>query len=60
MHIFAVFSRQPKLKKESGTSFWCMFSTYFFHKNVPYLILYQLTQFQYRTYFPSQDIKQCF
>ena len=30
----------------------------FFHKNIPYLILYQLTMFQYQTYFSSQDIKQ--
>ena len=29
-----------KIKKQSGTSFWCMFSEWFFHKNVPHLILY--------------------
>ena len=27
--------------KGSGTSVWCTFSARFFHKNVPYLILYQ-------------------
>ena len=27
---------------ESKTSFWCTFSASFFHKNVPYLILYQI------------------
>ena len=30
----------------------------FFHKNISYLILYQLTKFQCHTFFPSQDIKQ--
>ena len=30
----------------------------FFHKNVPDLILYQLTKFHSHTIFPSQDIKQ--
>ena len=44
--------------KGSGTSFWCTFSVWFFHKNVPYLILYQWTKFQCHTFFPSQDIKQ--
>ena len=29
----------------------------FFHK-IPDLMLYQLTQFQCHTFFPSQDIKQ--
>ena len=45
-------------KKGSGTSFWCTFSAWFFHKNVPYLILYQWSKFQCHTFFPSQDIKQ--
>ena len=47
-----------KTKKGSGASFWCTFSACFFHKNVPYLILYQLTKFQCHTLFLSQDIKQ--
>ena len=34
-----------------------IFCIFFFHKNVTYLILYQLTKFQYQT-FPSQYIKQ--
>ena len=46
------------IKKGFGTSFWCTFSIYFFHKNVPYLILYQLVMFQYPTHFPFQDIKR--
>ena len=52
---FGLFS---KIKKGSGASFWCTFSAWFFHKNVPYLILYQWTKFQCHTLFLSQDIKQ--
>ena len=51
---FGLFS---KIKKGSGTSFWCIFSAWFCHTNVLYLILYQLIKFQYHTFFPSQDIK---
>ena len=47
-----------KIKKLSEASFWCTFSAWFFHKNVPYLILYQWTKFQCHTLFLSQDIKQ--
>ena len=47
----------PKLKTGSGTSLWCTFYAWFFHKNVPCLILYLWTKFQC-TFFPSQDIKQ--
>ena len=52
------FGLFTKIKKGSGTSFWCTFSAWFFHKNVPYLILYQWTKFQCHTLFLSQDIKQ--
>ena len=52
---FGLFS---KIKKGSGAGFWCTFSTWFFHKNVPYLILYQWTKFQCHTLCLSQDIKQ--
>ena len=52
---FGLFS---KIKKESGTSFWCICSAWFFHKNVPYLILYHWKKFQCHTLFPSQDMKQ--
>ena len=52
---FRLFS---KIKKGSRASFWCTFSAWFFHKNVPYLILYQWTKFQCHTLFLSQDIKQ--
>ena len=47
-----------KFKNGSGTSFWYIFSALFFHKNISYLISYQLTKFQYHTFFPSEDIKQ--
>ena len=42
----------------SGASIWCAFSALFFYKNIPYLILYQWTKFQYHVLFLSQDIKQ--
>ena len=45
----------PKL--ERGLGFWCTFSEKISHKNVPYLILYKLTKFQYYT-FLSQDVKR--
>ena len=32
-----------KIKKGFGINFWCTFSAWFFHKNVPYLIIYQLS-----------------
>ena len=47
MTCFGLFS---KIKKKSGTSFSCKFSTWFSHKNVPYLILDQLTKFQYYSF----------
>ena len=52
------FGLFTKIKKGSGTSFWCTFSAWFFHGNVPYLILYQWTKFQCHTFFTSEDIKQ--
>ena len=54
-NCFGLFS---KIKKGSGTSFLCAFSTWLFHKNVSYLILYQWTNFQCHTFFSSEDIKQ--
>ena len=45
LHTMGFLGYLPKLKKESGTSLWCTFSTLFFHKNVLYLILYQWTKF---------------
>ena len=51
---FGLFS---KIKKGSRASFWCTFCTLFFHKNVPYLILYESTKFQCHTLFLSQYIK---
>ena len=44
--------------QNSGTSFSCTFSELFFHRNVPYLILYQWKKFQFHTFFPSQNKKQ--
>ena len=40
---FGVFT---KIKKMSGISFWCTFSTWFFHTNTPYLIVYQCINWQ--------------
>ena len=54
------FRSFTKIKKGSGTSFWCTFSKWFVHKNVPYLILYRWIKFQCHTFFDSQDIKQKF
>ena len=52
------FGLFTKIRKGSGTSFCYIFSPLYFHKNVPNLILYQLTKFQCHTFFPTQDIKQ--
>ena len=52
---FALFR---KIKKGSGTSFWCTFSAWVLHKKVLYLILYQQTKFQCHALFLSQDIKE--
>ena len=38
-----------KIRKRSWTNFWCTFSAWFFHKNVHYLILVQLTKLQCHT-----------
>ena len=54
----ACFGLFTKIKKGPGTSFWCILSAWFFHKNVPYLIIYQWTKFQCHTFFPLPDIKQ--
>ena len=51
------FGLFTKIKKGSGTSFWYIFSAWFSHKKIPYLILYLWTKFQLHTFFPSQDIK---
>ena len=52
------FELLSKIKKGSAANFWCTFSAWFFHKNIPYLILYQWIKFQCHTLFLSQDIKQ--
>ena len=52
----AILGYLQKLKM--GISFWCTFSAWFSHANVPYLILYQLTKFQCHIFFASQDIKR--
>ena len=52
------FGLFTKIKKGSWTGFWCIISAWFFHKNVPYLILYQLTKFQCQIFFLSSNIKQ--
>ena len=52
------FGLFTKIKNGFGISFWRTFYAWFFHKNVPYLIPYQLTKFQRHICFPSQDIRQ--
>ena len=52
------FELLSKIKKGSVANFWCTFSALFFHKDIPYLILYQWIKFQWHTLFLSQDIKQ--
>ena len=47
-----------KIIKRFGTSFCCIFSAWFFCKNVLYLILPLWTKFQCCYFFRSQDIKQ--
>ena len=54
----AVLDYLAKVKMGLGLAFGAHFLHGFFHKNVPYLILYQWTKFQCHTLFPSQDIKQ--
>ena len=55
----AVLGCLPKLKRSLDVAFGAHFQhDLFFHENVPYLILYQLTKFQCPNFFPSQDIKQ--
>ena len=54
----AVLGYLAKLEKGLGLSFQAHFLHNFSVKNVPYLILYQLTKFQCHTLFLSQDIKQ--
>ena len=44
-------------KKGPRLAFGAYFLHDFFHKNVPYLILYQWAKFQCQNFFPSQDIK---
>ena len=51
------FGLSTKIKKGSGTRFRCTFSAWFFHKDVPYSILYLWTKFQCHTFSPSEDIK---
>ena len=47
-----------KIMKGSRTGFWYIICACFFHKNTPYLILYQMRKFQCHIFFPSWDIKQ--
>ena len=54
----AVLGYLAKLKRDTGLAFRAHFLHDFFHKNVPYLILYQWTKFQCHTLFLSQDSKQ--
>ena len=46
--------------KGSRTSFWCTFSAYFFHKNISYLILYQLPCSNIRPFLRKISNNMCF
>ena len=46
-----------KLKRGLGLAFDAHFLDDLSKKNFPYIILYQLANFQWRTFFSSQDIK---
>ena len=54
----AVLGYLPKLKRGLGLAFGAHFLHDFFHKNAPYLILYQWKMFECHSLFPSQNIKQ--
>ena len=59
----AVLGYLPKLERSLGLavgafSIRLAFSVWFFHKNVPYLILCQGIKFQCHTFFPFQDMKR--
>ena len=54
----AVSGYIAKLKSGLGLAFGAHFLHDFFLEDVPYLMLYQWTQFQRHTLFPSQDITQ--
>ena len=54
----AVLGYLAKLKRGLGVAFDAHFLHDIFVKNIPYLILYQWTKFQYHTFFLSQDIKR--
>ena len=56
--MHCVLSYLAKLKRGLGLTFGVSIVHDFFHKNVPYLILYQWRKFQCHTLFLSQDIKQ--
>ena len=53
----AVLGYLPKLKRGLGLAL-CAHFVHDFHKNAPYLILYQLTKFNFHAFFLSEKIKQ--
>ena len=50
-NALVVLDYLPKLKKWSGSSFWCTFSAHLFHKK---MFLTELTKLKYQCEFPSQ------
>ena len=54
----ALLGYLAKLKRGLGLAFGADFLYDFSIKNVPYLIPYEWTKFQYHNLFLSQDIKQ--
>ena len=53
------FGLFTKIRKGPGASFMCTFSAWFFHKNVPCLILYQLAKFKLH-FFLKISNKTCY
>ena len=49
----AVFGYSPKLERGLRLAFGAYFQYDFFIKNIPYLLIYQLTKLQRHTFFPS-------
>ena len=59
LHVLAVLGYIPKLKRALRLAFGAHFIQSFYIKMNVNLNLYILIKFQYQTYFPSEDVKQC-
>ena len=56
MQAMAVLDYLAKLKRNMGLAFGAHILHDFFHENIPYLILYQWTEFQCHIFFHSRAI----